>query len=261
MFPSFQLFGKTIGLYTIFALLGIFAAGVFACIQAKKHGQDDNRMIELLLFSSIGALIFGHLLFGLTNLTAMQALFDFSNFISFKDFFLAAVLVFSGAVFYGGLLGGILSGYIYGKVTRLNIEAFSDILAPAIPLFHGFGRIGCFLGGCCYGIESHIGFVFSNSLVAPANHISRFPVQLVEALFNFLLFYFLFTLLKKGKKGLLPLYLFIYSAGRFFIEFLRGDEIRGFIFSLSTSQFISVIIFAVSGFSLLKMYFAKKTKQ
>ena len=106
---------------------------------------------------------------------------------------------FGGQVFYGGLLGGIAGAVVYAKCARLEgFPDYADTVAPAIPLFHFFGRIGCFLGGCCYGIESDFGFVFTNAVVQSANGVRRFPVQLFESGFNLLLFIFLILLLQIG---------------------------------------------------------------
>jgi prolipoprotein diacylglyceryltransferase len=78
--------------------------------------------------------------------------------------------------------------------------------------------------------------------------VNRFPVQLLEASLNLLLFAFLVILLKKGvmKGNLMWIYGSIYPVIRFFDEFLRGDAIRGFVFGLSTSQWISIFVFVLS---------------
>ena len=88
--------------------------------------------------------------------------------------------------------------------------------------------------------------MFTNSLVESANGVTRVPVQLYEAAFNLALFALLFILERKGalKGRLLALYLLTYPVGRFILEFWRGDEYRGYVFGLSTSQFISIILFA-----------------
>ena len=150
-------------------------------------------------------------------------------------------LISGGFVFYGGLIGGI-AGYFPGvKIARCGLKTFLNTFAFAIPYVHAFGRIGCFCAGCCYGIEYH----------GPLSAAGHFPVQLLEALLLFAFaFMMMFIIIKKKqetKEGLLFLcYLLYYSIVRFFLEFLRGDEVRGRLgagtFSLSTSQFISLLI-------------------
>lgn len=81
-------------------------------------------------------------------------------------------------------------------------------------------------------------------IVDEANGVNRFPIQLVESFYNLLLFIFIYILYKKNKlKGnLIYLYLSLYAIARFIIEFFRGDSYRGFLFGISTSQIISILI-------------------
>ena len=81
---------------------------------------------------------------------------------------------------------------------KMDMKKTTDFLAPIIPLFHFFGRIGCFLSGCCYGIESKIGFTYKYSLVESANNVNRFPIQLVEVSYNMIIFVVLTILYKKS---------------------------------------------------------------
>lgn len=257
MFPGFTLFGRFISMYAVMGIVGIFAAFPLAIHWYKKRTGDDISMIFVLLFSAIGGFIGMHLLYGITNISRWGELTQATGFIDFLNRFLN---IFGGSVYFGGLIGGVTAGLISVKVQKLPVDTVTDCVAPAIPLFHGFARIGCFLGGCCYGVESEFGFVYEHSLMPEADGVRRFPVQLAESVFNFALFFVLWTLLRKNKfKGkLLLLYLMIYSAGRFTIEFWRGDTIRGFIFGLSTSQFIGIIVFTVSAVLLIIKQFRKK---
>lgn len=254
MYPYFEFFGRTITTYFLMALVGMFVAGIFACALARKRGYDDNDVIVVLLFSAIGVLLGGHLLYGLTNWKLIPLLFTAESFSQFIEF---AGAIFGGSVFYGGLFGAIIAASITIRVKKLDYTVYADMLAPAIPLFHCFARIGCFLGGCCYGIESSIGFTATgNTLVPTLNDVCRFPVQLLEAGLNLVLFLILYWLYRKSltcrplQGKLLLCYLMSYSVIRFFDEFLRGDAIRGFVLGMSTSQFISILLFLVSGIVL-----------
>lgn len=252
MIKNFYLFGKEFSAYMIVSLIGYFTAGCYACYRFKKRGNDENEMIIFYLVVSIGVLLGGHMLFGLTNFKHLISI----SFESFRQFVDSCVAVFGGSVFYGGLIGGLLAGFIYLKKKKCDAALYMDVISPCISLFHMFGRLGCFLSGCCYGIESDFGVVYHNSLIAEANGVRRFPVQLLEIFLNLFLFLFLDCLEKQNrKKGkLLIYYLSIYASGRFFIEFLRGDKYRGFILFLSTSQFISILVLSV----LLVMSIHKK---
>ena len=248
MLPYINLFGHSFGTYGIMVLIGVLVSGFFVCQVAKRRGHDNNDYIVFMLISAIGVLIGGHIMYAITK---TPSIIEFVTHIpkyaaTFDDLIANLAYIFGGSVFYGGLLGGMAAGMIYGKIKKLDMLEYSDICTPMIPLFHCFGRIGCFLGGCCYGIESDFGFTaHGNELVPTLNDVQRFPVQLLEASLNLLLFVALAYMLKKNvcKGKLLAIYLLTYSVIRFFDEFLRGDGYRGYLFGLSTSQIISILIF------------------
>ena len=132
----------------------------------------------------------------------------------------------------GGLACGFVGAWLAKK--RFGIDVFDFVLIMLI------------LGGCCYGIESHFGFTAHGNTINPGvNDVNRFPVQLVEAACNLLIFILILTLFRKAlmKDKLIYVYMLIYPVVRFILEFLRGDEIRGFLFGLSTSQWISILLF------------------
>ena len=180
----------------------------------------------------------------ISELTFMQ---NFSRF--------SIIMIGGGLVFYGGLLGSMIGSYIYLKVFHLPVISYFGAVLPIVPLFHAFGRLGCYFTGCCHGVPYNGVFrvVYSNSPAAE-NHKGYFPVQLLEAGLNFLIFMLLsYITLKrpKWKEGsTIGLYLLCYCVMRFFLEFLRGDEIRGSFFALSSSQCISILLIPVALFLL-----------
>lgn len=145
-----------------------------------------------------------------------------------------------------------------GRHKGLSFQAVAGICTPAIPLFHAFGRIGCFFAGCCWGVECEGGLAFPLSIAAP-NGVPLFPVQLLEAGCNALLFFFLHKAAGWLRENwlLLPLYLACYGTVRFLLEFLRGDPSRG-IWLLSTSQWLALAAIFVGGLYLLCGKAAKK---
>ena len=253
MYPGIELFGREIGLYSVMLLCGILSAGTYACIMAVRQKYGYNEIILFILLLSASAIIAGYLLYAVINYKNIVNVFKNINQINtVKKMIYALGYIFSGSIYYGGLLGGLLAGHILLKHNSYN-KNFVDIIAVNIPLFHFFGRIGCFLGGCCFGIPCKIGFVYTINPIADANGITRFPVPLLEAVFNFAIFLLLnhFYNTKKYKNKLIYVYLLIYATGRFFIEFLRGDAYRGIWLFLSTSQIISVLIILAIFYRLL----------
>jgi phosphatidylglycerol:prolipoprotein diacylglycerol transferase len=245
-------------MYQILSLCGIFAAGIYAYRTAGRIKYNEGDMVILLLIAGAGAFLGGHILYGLIHfrqLAGMTA--NIQQFESVGGFFNGIAVVFGGSVFYGGLSGGMAAAFLYSKKTGKDFFYLADLAAPAIPLFHFFGRIACFLAGCCFGIESSFGFTYTHSLINEANGINRFPVQLLESLFNLALFFILLRTKKvsrfKGKQ--LFLYLLLYSFGRFFLEFIRGDGYRGKWLIFSTSQWISLFYALVAGIKLYGAFF------
>ena len=253
MFKEIHILNKTIHPYMIMSLIGILVSLFYVINKSKKEKISDYDYIIVTLFGALGAMIGGHLLYSIVNYKLI--IIFINNLHKIKNInmlFQCLIEIFGGNIFYGGLIGGLIAAFITIKMKKMDMKKTTDFLAPIIPLFHFFGRIGCFLSGCCYGIESKIGFTYKHSLVESANNVNRFPIQLVESFYNLLIFILLTILYKKNKmKGkLIYLYLFIYSIGRFVFEFFRGDSYRGFILGLSTSQFISIIIFVIAVYML-----------
>jgi phosphatidylglycerol:prolipoprotein diacylglycerol transferase len=165
--------------------------------------------------------------------------------------------------FFGGLVGGVITFiigyffYIKKRYPECNFTSDVLIIAPAcITVAHGFGRIGCFLAGCCYGkqTDSIWGVKFPH-----LNH-NVFPTQLYEAIFLIILASILFLLAYKYKnKYTFVIYLTSYGIFRFLIEFIRGDDRGAFFLSLSPSQVFSIISIIIG--ITIGIYFKLKNKQ
>lgn len=249
MLPYITVFGRQLSSYSLMACAGFFSMWFAAWAVTRKQKEiDQNHVPHIALSAMLGLFIGAHILYGLVNCGMLvRAVNDnFSRLHNWKDYLLFFGNMFGGMVFYGGLFGAVVGAVMYIRVLKLPYFPYMDAMAFCIPLFHGFARIGCFLGGCCYGVECEIGFVYHNALEPSANGVSRFPVQLLESGLEFILFGVLVTLYirRKCSGKLMYVYMLSYAVVRFLDEFLRGDKIRGFVGSLSTSQFISVLMFA-----------------
>ena len=112
MIENFTVFGRTFSAYLICALIGIFAAGIYAICLAVKSGIKDTDFLVLLLWSSVGVFIGGHILYAITNFRYVILLFaNLDDIISKKMLFTYLQYIFGGSVFYGGLIGGLIVGY------------------------------------------------------------------------------------------------------------------------------------------------------
>lgn len=226
----------SIGPFTVYGYglmvgIGIIAAYLWTEHGARKKGLDAEPVFALTVFSVVGGFLGSKLLYTLTRLKDVIA--DPSII---KE-------VASGWVVYGGIIGGILTAIVFCRIKKLEFLRYLDVAMPAVALAQGFGRIGCFLAGCCYGCptDGWLAVTFTDSAFAP-NGIALVPTQLISSGLDFLLFavlVFLSSRLKApGQIG--GFYLIFYSIGRFVLEYFRGDLIRGNVGTFSTSQFISI---------------------
>ena len=238
--------------YGLMIAIGIIAAYILTEQLAKKSGLDPDPIFTILIISVGCGFVGAKLLYYITILDEIIA--NPKLLLNIAD----------GFVVYGGIIAGIIPVVFYCKKKRLSFLSYFDCAAPSIALAQGIGRIGCFLSGCCYGVEmdSPISITFTNSACAP-NNVPLFPSQLVSSAFNFVHFIVLFILFKKnkqpGKVG--ACYLIFYSIGRFIIEFFRGDLERGAVGALSTSQFIFLFVLATGIVMLVLIYRKEKSSK
>lgn len=216
--------------YGFMIAIGVLAAWLVVEQRARKLHLACEHILYLVLWCVLGGFASAKILFWITEWKEM-----IRNPLE--------MLSSDGFVVYGGIIGGILAGWIYCKVKKLNFLTYFDLMMPSIALAQGFGRIGCFLAGCCYGKETYgrLSVIFTNSDYAP-NNIPLIPTQIYSSILDFLHFFLLLYIArhKKAEGEVAACYLIFYSVGRFVLEFFRGDLERGSIGVLSTSQFISI---------------------
>jgi len=226
----FEIFGIQIKSYGLMIAIGIIVAATLFINKGKKKGLDEDSLLNLIIFAILGGMLGGKGLFIIT---------EFKNIINEPSILLNFGY---GFVIYGAIGGGALAMYLYCRRKKWNIIEMIDITVPGLAIAQGFGRIGCFLAGCCYGEEttSPLGVVFPENSLAPSG-IHIHPTQIYSSIFDFLLGFILLYYSKKERKNgkVMGLYLIIYSIGRFLVEFLRDDS-RGNVGVLSTSQFIAI---------------------
>ncbi len=254
MIPNFTFMNKTISPYLICVLLGVIVVLLSLYFMAKRKGLDDIEMMFIMLFAFVGVAVGGCLLYALTNIEYIIRLFqNYEKIPTFGEFLRLLFFAFKGSVFYGGLLGALLALWIRRRKKGLSSD-YTDLASIGIPMFHTFGRIGCFLSGCCYGIECSFGVVYRYCALEEVNGVPRLPVQLFEAIFNLGLVIVLLVLFQKKKcrSWLIHIYLYAYPVFRFLIEFFRGDAHRGIWWGLSTSQWISIMLLAGNTIVILR---------
>lgn len=254
MFPYIYIFNYPIPMYGLMAILGMAIAIFAATTLGPRCGLPKSDVVFAGLYCGIGIVIGAKLLYFITKLPAFIEHFDVFK----ANPFAVLMYVFGGFVFYGGLIGGALGVVIYSKQFHIPLRPFMNAAAPAIPLMHGIARLGCFFAGCCYGMEYHGPFAVTypkNDMIEGLAGVPRFPTQLVETVVNLILFVILYIFVRKGKSKngqALGIYLIVYSIMRFFLEFVRGDMVRGGFLGLSTSQWISMVLLPLGIYLLIR---------
>ncbi|MCD7904454.1 MAG: prolipoprotein diacylglyceryl transferase [Clostridiales bacterium] len=241
MYPYIFVLGREYPSYGLMVITGyIFSMGfaLFNCRRKRLPVVDGLYFFAfVMVFAAVGAKIL--------YITANLKWYTENLNIIFESFASLRYYLGAGFVFYGGLIGGCIGAIAYSHYFSINGTKIAECFVPGIPLFHFFGRIGCFLAGCCYGIEYEgiFSVVYTNSLGAP-NGSAYLPVQLIEAGFNLIIFLLLIITEKRLKKPLqnFGLYGLLYGVLRFVLEFFRGDSERGVFGIFSTSQWISLFI-------------------
>lgn len=267
MYPKlFSLFGGKVTIYTysVCIAVGLIIGAVIFRLLSKRLKMSD-KAYDFYSFLSILTVVVGfisaYVFQDLYNVMAGKG----SNIVNdTKNLFAGKGFKMSGGItFMGGLIGGvgffILVTFLYtiprkNRSVRDEFPLVSDIASVVILVAHGFGRIGCFFGGCCYGkvTDSPFGINYPVDGVWQV----RYPTQLFEALFCFIAFaVFMLLILKTEKRGyMIALYAAVYSVFRFFIEFLRDDYRGGANIGISPSQVQSLVLIVVAAaYILVKM--------
>jgi phosphatidylglycerol:prolipoprotein diacylglycerol transferase len=154
--------------------------------------------------------------------------------------------------FYGSFLFAVPSMLLFFRRNKLPAYAMLDVMAVTTCIVHMFGRLGCFMAGCCYGkpTSSFAGVVFTDpACQADPLNTPLHPTQLYEAFYIFVVMLVVLYLTERKKfyGQLFLVYLILYAVGRFVLEYLRGDLARGLLLDglISHSQLIAVAIFVV----------------
>lgn len=250
MYPTIDLGFLKIPSYAAMILIGGIAFTILTIYLFEKKEEMSQEITNRILIISM----FG---FAILVLSAF-VMNSFFHSIEKKRLFLG------GITWLGGVLWAFPSMVVLihrfcPKVKGKALDIF-DLLVPGITLAHGFGRIGCFMGGCCYGkvTTSLFGVSFPEGSSAALRYPSVtggslpvLPTQLFEALFEFLLVVVMIILYKKIKSHFFEMYAFSYGIFRFVLEFSRGDNRGTTGLVLSPSQIMSIILVAMGALSVL----------
>lgn len=245
MYPElFRIGSFPINTYGVFLAIAFLCAILVTVKLAERDGLPRERIYDLSLWMLLASLIGSKILM----------LFTEPEYRGNPWQLLSLDFLRSGGVFYGGLLGAIIAGYLLMKRYKLPWWKTADACAPGIAIGSFFGRQGCFAAGCCWGKPTSLpwGVKFSelgHEITGVPIDAHLHPTQLYESFAMLLVFVFLLWLHKRKRFSgqVILAYALLYSIIRFSIEFVRDDP-RGDILGLttltglSTSQMISLAI-------------------
>ncbi len=223
--------------YGFMISLAILVCTVLLYRRAPREGYDPEHILEIVVVLGLSGLIGSKLLYILLN-------WDFYA----QDWSRVFSLQAGGLSFYGAIILGIAAAFIWSRWRKISFWGITDLVAPYLLLGYAFGRIGCFLNGCCYGRETD----FSLGLPAAfVDNVDRHPVQLYASLGALALF-FLIIYLRKYRYfdgfQLITVIMF-YGFLRFGTEFFRESE--PLWLNLSLAQVVSLTGALVLGILLL----------
>lgn len=245
MYPIlFRIYNFPINTYGVFLALA-FLSAIFVTVKlAARDGLPKERIYDLCLWLLLSSLVGSKLLMFFTEPEYREHPLQLFSL----DF------LRSGGVFYGGLLGAVLTGYFLMRRWNLPWWKTADACAPGIALGLTLGRQGCFSAGCCWGKPTNLpwGVRFTelgHEVTGVPLGAKLHPTQLYESFAMLIVFFFLLWLHKRKKFNgqVILAYAMIYATVRFLIEFVRDDP-RGDLFGLttltglSTSQMIGLVV-------------------
>ena len=246
-------------MYVLALLMGIYLLR----LEAQRRGLPSERMVDVAFYAFLGGLVGGRLYY---------VLFKWSYYSAHPVKILA--IWEGGMAIHGGLIGALISGWLFSRAHRLPYLTLCDMAAPAISLGHAFGRFGNFMNGDAHGYPLHspllpswlqyfpdwLGITFPPTSIAGREfgQVPLHPVMLYEMVLNLIGFVLLWSLRKRPwpPGGLFGLYLVYYAFVRSFTSLFRADDL--YLGPLRLPHVMSIIM-AVVGLLLLLRPFANAT--
>lgn len=190
---------------------------------------------------------------GLAGAKLFMFLFDWETYVRNPSEIFSLATIQAGGVFQGGLIAALVTAIWYMRHRKLPALETADVFAPGIALGHAIGRLGCFSAGCCWGARCDLPWAvtFTNpaahDLTGVPLNVSLHPTQLYEAFAEAIIFLVLYRKFGRAHRSgsILGLYLILYSAVRFTVEFVRfHEQALPFGGPFSITQWIALLLLA-----------------
>jgi phosphatidylglycerol:prolipoprotein diacylglycerol transferase len=222
----FTIAGLPVYSYGICMALGLITLYAVALIPARRAGRTWDDLFPMMVGIGVGGVVGARL-----------------SHIFFEPGKTSDLLQFYGMLkpgTPGNIIGLMIGGYLGGMVMRwrFKLPSIGNFYAPALAAASIVWRVGCYLGGCCYGVETHLPWAIH------LHGADRHPTMLYEGLFNIVMLWTLWRLRGRvtRENQLLHLYFLAYAGFRFWLEFIRVYP--PVLFGLTGAQFFCLVILA-----------------
>lgn len=238
---AFNLFGIDVMWYGILMATGMLAAVIIALKESKRVGISEDDVINIAIIAIPVGLICARIYYVVFNWDYYAG--DIMAMINVRG---------GGLAIHGGLIGGILAGFLYTKYKKMNFFKTADAVMLGMPLAQAIGRWGNYINGEAHGGPTNLPWGIM------VDGMKVHPTFLYESIWNLCIFVFLLLTRKKKKyEGqIIVSYVVLYSLGRFFIEGLRTDSLM--FGPLRMAQVVSLI--GIIGGLIAHFYLNKKNK-
>ncbi|MGL5346374.1 MAG: prolipoprotein diacylglyceryl transferase [Peptostreptococcaceae bacterium] len=239
---AFSIFGIDVMWYGVLMATGMILGTLIALKEAKRVGIKEDDVLDLAIFAIPAGLLGARLYYVIFNWGYYSQ--NPSQILNFRG---------GGMAIHGALIAGVLTGYIYTRIKKINFLKMADAVIIGMPLAQAIGRWGNFINGEAHGGPTDLpwGIMVNGEKVH--------PTFLYESIWNVGVFVVLWLFRKKKQyEGqIIVWYVGLYSLGRFFIEGLRTDSLM--LGPLRMAQVISLT--GVIGAIIAHIYLSKKNKQ
>lgn len=238
------MFKTNIQIYGLIIIMSIISGLLVIYNNLKDEKFKNEKILGLMIYIVAGAIIGGKYYTFIMNYNEFKGIFSFNKV---------------GLSSYGAIIGIIIMIIIFSKQFKIKFSKIMYIIMPSIPLIYGIGKFGCFIAGCCYGIEYTGPFkiIYKYSLSAPKG-VSLFPIQFLEAIIFILIFIIINSIYKnmKSKEKIIGITFIICGIAKFLLDFLRYTSNYKL---LSINQIFSIIFVVIGIFLFFSVRFFKKS--
>ena len=240
---AFTIFGIDVMWYGVLIATGMLIGIALAIREAKRVGISEDDVLNIAIIAIPVAIICARLYYVIFS-------WDYYSQNPSEIFNIRG----GGLAIHGGLIGGILTGFIYAKVKKLDFFKTADAVMVGMPLAQAIGRWGNFINGEAHGGPTSLPWGIM------VDGVKVHPTFLYESIWDFGIFLFIMFYMRKKKTyegEVIVSYITLYSIGRFFIEGLRTDSLM--FGPIRMAQFISLV--GVVGGLILHFYLKNRAKK